>query len=110
MQNTKLIPDLKPLEEFLSNIKKFDPRDNLFKSKVVISAQKAQDSTGRTFTIPEQRIWYKEIDTFTFESLNSIIKRSLKKVGHPISNDIVDTILLLYTHVPKKNKTNTALL
>lgn len=115
MNNELPVPNIPKLIEFLANISLKKPiQAQEYLSEIVnpFGRTTGVDSEGNPINgiKPEIRIWHKEIDDFTFNSLIGVVESRIKKHGHTTNHDIASAIIGLFLNLhPKENYTEESL-
>lgn len=101
-----VFPVIDPFEKFLGSLTRFAPQDQSFESLLIAEKRIAVTHQNERYSISEQKIWYKKFGKFDIKSARGIIKRALDEKKHPVSNEIIDSILLLFTYNPSRKNGN----
>ncbi len=98
-----IVRSIPGLEDLLLSLTRFDPKDNSYKCLKVSDKRDALTHVGDAFTITERYVWYKVSNSDEFDTCIRYLKKVLSNLNHPSSDEIVHSILLLYTHELKTN-------
>jgi hypothetical protein len=100
-----LLPQIANFEELLSSFLRINPLEETYESLLIIPVIKARFANGILLEKKEKKVWYRRHSNLSIESLIEKIKQELKKISHPVSDQLAKSLLYLFTFHPKQ-KTN----
>ncbi len=102
----KVFQYIKPFEDFLNTLTRFDPNDIGYQSKIAVPKKSWSFPNNDEYFKPEQLIWFKSDGSFSMMSAHRILEKALRISKHVYSEEIIDSILLLFTYLPNRKNGN----
>jgi hypothetical protein len=100
------LPENANFEEFLSSFSRVNLYDADYESLLIIPEINARLSNGILDKKKAKFIWYNKNAILSIKSLIERIRQELKNTNHPSSDQIIKSLLFLFTFHPKQ-KTNS---